>query len=356
MNDYQSNNNNNKHILLLLKTEWRRGWRKSFKKINEIVFIHKCSSALRRWRWRVFVLAPREIWTFVGFVFFTFCVFRKALSVKERNHMSMLSKYIPQISWLFLLPRHPLLLFCCCWWSVGMQHTYAAWRYLEKNTKKDYNNVDVVVAADLRSSFEVVQQHVCCLLLYMHACACLPSVHLFISFYTCNRRKVLHSECIFVLFATYLPPCHPYAVHTVWLHFVLLSLFLIVFVVVVWVRDLLLFALFNLNVVFSSLFCFYACNSKWISFAICFLTLSLAYISLAHCVSLALLHSLCSCGACWLFVNDFVVLHFWRHRPFFCPHTLAHTLLQLQLCVVCTPSVFYIWFCIPLHCYFSHLV
>lgn len=229
MNDYQSNNNNNNNILLLLKTEWRRGWRKSFKKINEIVFIHKCSSALRRWRWRVFVLAPREIWTFVGFVFFTFCVFRKALSVKERNHMSMLSKYIPQISWLFLLPRHPLLLFCCCWWSVGMQHTYAAWRYLEKNTKKDYNNVDVGVVADLRSSFEVVQQHVCCLLLYMHACACLPSVHLFISFYTCNRRKVLHSECTFVLFATYLPPCHPYAVHTVWLHFVLLSLFLICF-------------------------------------------------------------------------------------------------------------------------------
>lgn len=152
------------------------------------------------------MLAPREIWTFVGFVFFTFRVFRKALSVKERNHMSMLSKYIPQISWLFLLPRHPLLLFCCCWWSDGMQHTYAAWRYLEKNTKKDYNNVDVVVAADLRSSFEVVQRHVCCLLLYMHACACLPSVHLFISFYTCNRRKVLHSECIFVLFATYLPP------------------------------------------------------------------------------------------------------------------------------------------------------
>lgn len=62
-------------------------------------------------------------------------------------------------------------------------------------------------------------------------------------------------------------------------------------------------------------------------------------LSLACSVSLALLHSLCSCGACWLFVNDFVVLHFWRHRPFFA-HTHAHTLLQLQLCVVCTPSVF----------------
>lgn len=354
MNDYQSNNNNNKHILLLLKTEWRRGWRKSFKKINEIVFIHKCSSALRRWRWRVFVLAPRVIWTFVGFVFFTFCVFRKALSVKERNHMSMLSKYIPQISWLFLLPRHPLLLFCCCWWSVGMQHTYAAWRYLEKNTKKDYNNVDVV--ADLRSSFEVVQQHVCCLLLYMHACACLPSVHLFISFYTCNRRKVLHSECIFVLFATYLPPCLAYAVHTVWLHFVLLSLFLIVFVVVVWVRDLLLFALFNLNVVFFHLcFVFMLVIPSEFLLQVVFL-LFLSPISLSLAVFLSPSCTLCAhvvrVDFLWmtlLFCISGVI------DPFFA-HTHAHTLLQLQLCVVCTPSVFYIWFCIPLHCYFSHLV
>lgn len=209
MNDYQSNNNNNKHILLLLKTEWRRGWRKSLKKINEIVFIHKCSSALRRWRWRVFVLAPREIWTFVGFVFFTFCVFRKALSVKERNHMSMLSKYIPQISWLFLLPRHPLLLFCCCWWSVGMQHTYAAWRYLEKNTKKDYNNVDVVVAADLRSSFEVVQQHVCCLLLYMYACMCMSTQCAFV--YLFLHMQQAESVALRVHFRAvrHLPPSLP---------------------------------------------------------------------------------------------------------------------------------------------------
>lgn len=288
--------------------------------------------------------------------FFTFCVFRKALSVKERNHMSMLSKYIPQISWLFLLPRHPLLLFCCCWWSVGMQHTYAAWRYLEKNTKKDYNNVDVVVAADLRSSFEVVQQHVCCLLLYMYACMCMSTQCAFV--YLFLHMQQAESVALRVHFRAvrHLPPSLPplCCTHCV----VALCTFIIIsdcfccrclgarFVVV---------CPFQFKCFFSSLFCFYACNSKWISFASCFLTLSLVYISLARCVSLALLHSLYSCGACWLFVNDFVVLHFWRHRPFFCPHTLAHTLLQLQLCVVCTPSVFYIWFCIPLHCYFSHL-
>lgn len=177
MNDYQSNNNNNKHILLLLKTEWRRGWRKSFKKINEIVFIHKCSSALRRWRWRVFVLAPRVIWTFVGFVFFTFCVFRKALSVKERNHMSMLSKYIPQISWLFLLLRHPLLLFCCCWWSVGMQHTYAAWRYLEKNTKRITTTLMLLLICVLPlkwcNSMFVVCSYICMHVHVYPVCICL---------------------------------------------------------------------------------------------------------------------------------------------------------------------------------------
>lgn len=86
---------------------------------------------------------------------------------------------------------------------------------------------------------------------------------------------------------------------------------------------------------FSSLFCFYACNSKWISFASCFLTLSLAY----HSLSLARFLSP-SCTLCAHVVRvDFLwmTLLFCISGvidPFFCPHTRTHTSPTTTMCGV----------------------